>query len=85
MLTPGKGVGVGTGVGVSVGTGVSVTVGVRVGVGGIGVRVAFFPNENPGIEQAVLKRLNASRQAMRQKRMRLIIFGTITEEQGGVK
>ena len=75
----------GTGVGVSVGIGVSVSVGIKVCVGGIGVEVFFFRDENPGKEQAALNRLKASRPAMRQKRIRLIMPGTITEEQRGVK
>ena len=65
--------------------GLGVGVGVKVGVGGRGDGVAFLLDEKPGIEQAVHEKQKASRPAMSQKRMRVIMSGTITEEQGGVK
>jgi hypothetical protein len=79
------GVGVGRGVGVSVGTAVGVSVGVRVGVGGKGVGVAFFFDRGPGIVQAVYRRQKMNKLVMSQNRVRLVMLGTITEEQGGVK
>jgi hypothetical protein len=49
-------------------------------VGGRGVRVAFLPVVDPGIEQAVYRRLKVKRLVMSQKRIRFFMSGTITEE-----